>query len=395
MAVTEDPEDIVSQPGPPGADDQPDPTGDQAETPGDRPETADDAQPADRSRYDRIEVEGKAHLVCAGAPNVRLHVERGLTVTESSRKRHPRQSVFLDGVYGEGPLFDNEARHYSLDHHSGCHRPITLATCEQAAVMLLSGLPLDEGEWQLHINEPDLDAVLAAWLLLNHRELLRDGTELLWQVMPLVRVEGVIDAHGLDRGPLAGVGEAVYRQQRKRIDTLLARERELKETGQWPSTDLLDYAAALLDDLDAELYPEGYLEDLLDIAEVAQVPIGQRSRAILCRAKRGIYAVESVLKLRYDKQLGVIVLDQGNGRFTVRQVDSFLPKNLGDLYTVLNSREPSNGANETNRWGGSADIGGSPRQTGTALDGEAILRAVQDVYGGGGWLRRMVRRITS
>ena len=43
--------------------------------------------------------------------------------------------------------------------------------------------------------------------------------------MPLVRVEGVIDAHGLDRGQLAGVGEEAYRSEKKRIDTLLARER--------------------------------------------------------------------------------------------------------------------------------------------------------------------------
>ena len=74
--------------------------------------------------------------------SIALRIERGLTVDSRARKRYGPQTIFLDGVYNGAPFCDNEARHYSLDHHAGCVRAFTLATCEQAAVMLLQGLPL-------------------------------------------------------------------------------------------------------------------------------------------------------------------------------------------------------------------------------------------------------------
>ena len=95
-----------------------------------------------RSDPSRYELTGDPpRIICSDWPNVRLHVERGLTVDEDEREQYPRQSVFLDGVF-TGPAFlDNEMRQYSLDHHAGCVRAFTLATCEQAVVMLLQGLP--------------------------------------------------------------------------------------------------------------------------------------------------------------------------------------------------------------------------------------------------------------
>jgi hypothetical protein len=48
-----------------------------------------------------------------------------------------------------------------------------------------------------------------------------------------------------------------------------------------------------------------------------------------------------------------------------------------------------------NRWGGATDIGGSPRKTGTGLEGEEILRTVGQVFGGDGWFKRLVKRLRS
>ena len=130
------------------------------------------------------------YLFGSAAPNLHLRVERGLSVNSAGRKYYPRQTIFLDGVYSDAPFIDNETRQYSLVHHAGCIRMFTLATCEQAAVFVLEGLPLDEGVWNLFINEPDLDAVLASWILINHHTLLRDDASILRNVMPFIRVEG-------------------------------------------------------------------------------------------------------------------------------------------------------------------------------------------------------------
>lgn len=347
-----------------------------------------------RSRYGTVERGGHDCLICSGTPNIQLRVERGLSVNDDTRKRYGKQTMFLDGVYAGGPLFDNESRQYSLDHHQGCVRAFTLATCEQAAVIVTKGLPLSEGEWSLYVNEPDLDAVLAAWILLNHGELKRNGNELLLAVMPFIRVEGAIDAHGLELSAITcGVSPEIYKRERERIDALLALERQLKERGAWTGVNVIDYTRKLLEELDRTLYPAGYLDRLVDVVEVARVPLEKRKAwAFLCRSHQGIYAVEAQLKQQHEK-VGLVVLDQGDGRFTVRQTDSFLARSLADLYPVLNDRDDKASESDENCWGGSTDIGGSPRRTGSALDGEEILRIVQEVYGGGNWFKRMVTRL--
>jgi hypothetical protein len=334
----------------------------------------------DRSRYQFVEKEEQRLLVCTSAPNIKLYVERGLTITSSTRKRYPRQSIFLDGVFNDAPFLDNENRQYSFDHHAGCVRAFTLATCEQAVVMLLQGLPLDEGEWHVYVNEPDLDSLLAAWVLLNHAELRKDDNALLHRAMPIIRVEGVIDAHGLERSVLTGLPAELYEKYRGMIDELSADERKLKASGDWASTDLVAYTNQALSSIDRMVFPQEQLDELLstELIELGRAVIQHRKIALLVRSARGIYAVESDLKARYERQLGVIILEQSGRRFTVRQVDPFLTRNLGHLYELLNEEDGE--VAEDNTWGGSTDIGGSPRKNGSALDGEQILELVADCY---------------
>jgi hypothetical protein len=331
-------------------------------------------------------------LVSASASNIRLYVQRGLSVSEADRKQYPQQTVFLDGVYTGAPFLDNDVRHYSLDHHTGCIRSFTLATCEQAAVMLLQAMPLDEGDWHIFINEPDLDAVLAAWILLNHAELKRDNGKLLHDAMPLISVEGLIDVNGLEMAALSNMRDEDYRAQTRILDDLCAEERRLKTAGKWPSTDFLVYTQALLNRIDATLLPANVLESLLAIRELGRTKLASGKLAVWCESRQGIYAVEAHYRRLLEKQLAVILLDAGSGQYTLLQADRFLGHNLEELYALLNDLDP-NAKALNNRWGGSADIGGSPRKTGTALSGTQLLRAVEKVYGGRNWFSRMVLRI--
>src|SRR5690606_12821565 len=63
----------------------------------------------------RVDPEGR-FIVRTAAPNVRLYVDRKLTVVENDRDRYPEQTLFLDGVFNGPPFMDNERRHYALDH---------------------------------------------------------------------------------------------------------------------------------------------------------------------------------------------------------------------------------------------------------------------------------------
>jgi hypothetical protein len=320
-------------------------------------------------------------LVRTTKPRVRLYVARGLTITDEDRTTYPDQVLFLDGVYAGAPFLDNERRHYALDHHAGVIRPFTLATCEQSVVLVLMGLPLREGIWRIYVNEPDLDATLAAWVILNHDRLLAADQELLREVMPLVRVEGVIDTHGLDMEVLTAMPQALYQTYKQRLDQLRARELELKQRGRWDKEEPIEYTRDLLERIDRHVLgrlrggePPGAPESLRSMAWP------ERRTAVLVQSKRGIYEVEEQLKRTHGKALAVVVLDQGGGRMTLLQVDPFLRRNLADVYSSLNARDPKTAA-PGNVWGGSNEIGGSPRKTGTALSGEQVLEIVCRVFG--------------
>lgn len=335
-----------------------------------------------RGRY-RVVGEGDDRtLRCGNASNVILRVVPGLTVNRQSRRRYPPRAIFLDGVFDGAPFINNHAQHYSLDHHAGCVRGFTLATCEQAVVLLLQGLPLGSGDWNVYVNDPDLDSVLAAWVLMNHQELLSAGKAPLRAMMPLIRLEGVIDAHGTDMELLAAFPEAMHAEIRGRITQLMTRERQLKGAGKWFQADWIEYVREMFEALDEMAYSADMLAELFAIQESGRVSLGRRM-GLLMRSTEGIYALESRLKARYGDLLGLIVLDQGGGRFTLRQVDTFLKRDLTAVYKALNKVDPSarTDGDPPNIWGGSGNIGGAPRSTGSGLSGEEILAVVGKVLG--------------
>ncbi len=335
---------------------------------------------AHESRYRIVEEGDRRFVVCDGSPNIHVLVERGLSVTEEDRKDYPDQTVFLDGAFTGPPFLDNERRQYSLDHHAGgVPRPFLMATCEQAAIMVLEGLPLDEEQWQVYVNDPDLDAVLAAWLIINHAAIHKKNSAALCKVMPLIRVEGHIDAHGLDMPAFTGLPRPLYEQYLEQIHDLRGDEIALKAATEWGTTDFVAHTKNLFDRLDGLLIGSGDWEALTAIKELGRRSLGQGKIAILCRSGQDIYSLEERLEERFGDKIAIIALDAGDGRYTVRLVDQFLRKDLNALYGALNAADPN--AKDSDLWGGSADIGGSPRKNGTGLEGGQILDIVKQVHG--------------
>ena len=346
---------------------------------------------AAQSRYQIVERAGDAFLQCSNAANLRLYLIPGVVVSEAGRKSYPRQSIFLDGVFDGAPFLDNQARQYSLDHHAGCVRAFTLATCEQAAVLLLHGLPMTEGTWSVYINQADLDALLAAWLLLNHTEMLRDEHLLLQAVMPLVRVQANIDSHGLEKSALAALPVETYAAHKQVLDDLMEMEASHGDPQSAPPAQPLVHARVVFDRLDRLFLTEGYLVELMEVEQLGSVAINASQVAILCRSSRGIYHAEARLKDAYGKQLGVIVLTKGGGHFTLRLVDPFLAEDLSAVYRRLNRLDSSADRKSNNLWGGAAEIGGSPRASGSALPDDEILAVVGDVFQHVPWRHRVWR----
>ena len=329
-------------------------------------------------RYSARDRDGRRVLVCSESPNISVHVDRGVTATESSARKAGQRSIFLDGAAQAPPFLDNDHQIYNLDHHEGVVRAFTLATCEQALVLVLRGMELAERNWEVFANEPDLDTVLSIWLLLNHNRMTEKNSPLAEQIIPLVRIEGAIDALGLDMVRLCGYSQEKEKRVMELIQTLREEEVKIKREGRWDQIDFADYTADLLHKIDTLVYRSMDFKEYRHLEELARVEGQSGSDVVFFRSELGIYELEQYLTGIFTHQPGIIVLQKNESTYTLRQVDLFSSARLEKIYARLNFQDPAVRSAD-NLWGGSGDIGGSPRATGTRLSVGDIAEAVRRV----------------
>ena len=344
-------------------------------------------------RYSTREKDGVRTLECDEAPRMRVVIDPGMAASRSDAASLGERVVLLDGAGSFGPLLDNDRKLYNLDHHSGCERLFTLSTCEQALLLVHSGLRLSEGDWTLYANDPDLDTVLALWCLLNHRRVRELRPEARDVLLPLLRLEGAIDSNGPELARLCGLPTRVLDETQRRIDELLLRERELKQSGAWAKKDVYGYAIEMLRSIDAMVYQFEDFGDYTRIEEIyGHVEIAPRQVAVVCRDRSGIYTVEQHLKTHWGDQLSLIALENQPGHYTLRRVSSLDGPDLEPAYELLNRIDPAvDGRPPGKRWGGSQDIGGSPRPRGTQLASVEVIEVLERAYQKLGFGARLAR----
>lgn len=81
--------------------------------------------------------------------DIHVHFEPGI---EWRLDQLPPKSIALDGAC-QGPAIDVAARRYSFDHHAGCVRLATSASCQQVFDAIIMGFdPCGHSVW---INDID------------------------------------------------------------------------------------------------------------------------------------------------------------------------------------------------------------------------------------------------
>lgn len=329
-------------------------------------------------RY-RIREEDGRHLACLEAPTLRVRVEPGKAVAASAARSAAPGTIFLDGAAQAPPFLNVETNVFNLDHHQGCVRPFTLSTCEQAYVVVSKGLDLHSREWTIWASEPDLDTLLAIWVFLNYRRVRQGDPGLLAKLLPLLRLEGVIDVHGFELRHFCALPKELENEVFAQLETLGKLEAELKEREEWSTHDALSYTADRMRALDGLLYEAADFEGLHEIEELARAELPGQKLVLACRASGGIYRLEQQLRETYGDRLGLIALQKDNRHYTLRQVDSFSRHKLDRVYERLNLLDPAAGNSQSRyQWGGSSDIGGSPRGRGTRLTARQIVEACRD-----------------
>jgi hypothetical protein len=337
-------------------------------------------------RYEVRETEGGRSLRCKELPGVLVRVDSKYAFSEADARKLGERVILLDGAGNFGPLVDNDARLYNLDHHRSCIRAFTLATCEQALVIVVKGLDLARGDWSIYANQPDLDTVLAIWVLLNHRRIRELSPTSRDTLLPLVRLEGAIDANGEVGAEYSGLPQDLYRSTRATLDGLLARG----ETARMASGgDLLLFTAEMLSELDAAIYgEEGGLSELAGIEqEFGHFALGDDRVGVVGRDSAGIYAVERRLRELWGERLGLIALQTSSGVYTLRRTNLFARADLHPAYDLLNLVDRGASFRRGGSlWGGADDIGGSPRPLGSRLTPSELLELLPLAYqrpGGG------------
>jgi len=333
-------------------------------------------------RYRVREEDEGSSLRCLEAPGVEVRIFRSFAYSEVDARKLGERVIFLDGAGQFAPTLDHERKLYNLDHHQGCLRAFTLATCEQALVLVAKGLDLDSGNWTVYANEPDLDTIFAIWVLLNYRRVRTLKKESRDILLPLLRLEGAIDANGLEIGELCGLPVEVLESARKELDLLHRAELELKKSGHWGKTDLARYTRGMLAEIDGLVYNPADFEHFTSIEEeYGHIDLGDNKVAVVCRDSSGIYEVEKRLKQYWGDRLGIIALETGPGVFTLRRSASLAGIDLERAYEQLNLQDSAVDVRPPEkRWGGSDDIGGSPRPSGTALDPKGIGKVLWGAY---------------
>jgi len=331
-------------------------------------------------------------ILCSEAPNISVQIKFGLSVSAAAMHKSSSGTIYLDGVAQNGPFLDNNRQIYNFDHHEGCVRIFTLSTCEQVLVMLKKGFDLRAREWKIIANDPDLDTVLSIWLLLNHIRINEQESIREHILLPLIRLEGAIDSLGLELKALTALPPALINQSQRIIDHLRRKEIRLKKDGQWgEQTDFLAYTAAMLHDIDQIMYEPEKFRELLGIEELARVNLSNNRVAVVVQSDMGIYEIEPLLKKIYGNSIGLAILGKSPTAYTLRQMDPFLSGSLEDVYEKLNFMDPAVKCGTQNRWGGSSDIGGSPRDSGTQLSPEEIAKGCQEAFQKHSFVRRALQ----
>ena len=226
---------------------------------------------------------------------------------------------------------------YSFDHHAGCIRHATLATCEQVRDAIRHGL--DPDGFTVYLNDVDGDSVLSLWLLLHPDCLAGPASRRLDRMIHRL---GRIDALGPGASPVPRLMHALdYPRDRVR------------------GRDLLDEALATVDtwwaggDLPPVPRPTRTLALWIEDGELCTGTVRGDFRGLYRRASFGVLAEPGP--------------ENKSTAYTVGKRSEFVAFDVPAFLEACNAIEPG--------WGGGSTIGGAPRNE----DGSRSRLDVQDV----------------
>lgn len=278
-------------------------------------------------------------------------------------KTYPENSIALDGfVTGPTHFFKNEKGVWAnFNHHEGVDRLSTRATCAQTLLAIRQGLIKSFlGDIHLYVNDCDQDVCLSIFLIKNY--LLVENV-LNPLVNKLVHIEDMMDTcAGAYPFPieLLALREAAWVFQPYTV---------FRTNGGIERKNRNEFKT-VIDDVENRIlkYITGHSEKIEPESSYEIIGGGKDWKMVI---EHGYEARTQMMKDGICAFVSVRTIDKSKSKYaySIGKMSTFIPFDIPKILTWLNHCDQ---VTETDFWGGSDTIGGSPRVNGSSLDPKGI-----------------------
>lgn len=290
-----------------------------------------------------------------------------------------RFAIALDGYVTGGPRFDAQSVKANFNHHEGCDRLATRATCAQVLMAIRQGLfktfRNHEGpQATVYVNDADED-VCTSWYLLKHNAVCGQSMNPL--LNRLVMMEDCLDATA---GAYPFPADLPVLRE---LAWVFEPYRQFRLSGQIDKKDPQAYRS-VIEDVEGRIgrHITGSGQEVPLDTRFERVGGGKgwsMVKEIGAQARTGMFA-DGI-------QAYVSVRERGEGRwtYTVGRMSNFIPFDCQKIFDICNAAEFKADKDDgspmclEDHWGGSPMIGGSPRVGGSKIPPSIMEKIVNEV----------------
>lgn len=304
---------------------------------------------------------------------IKTIIEPGKQVSWDEFNSSKTNSIALDGYVTDGPKWDEKSLNANFDHHNSVVREATMSTAMQIYFAIKGGMMsrYENTEISVFINDVDQDTTMAIWLLKNYK--LFEGTNSVPHVNRILTLNDRLDITG-GAFPMS-IDDKVYFQHcwvfqpytNLRISGAIAKaDKKVFEN-------CLESILSRLDKLlmgEAEEYIPSFDYEILHTSD---------NLIVVDETLGGIEARHYLFTHNIiNKSYLSIIAKKNDGSFvyTIGKKSRYIKLPMREIFEELNKLE--NTRDNSNCWGGSDIIGGSPRATGSHLTWQTIVSVVDN-----------------
>lgn len=306
--------------------------------------------------------------------SIQLFVKPTITVIswENFIESYSPYSVALDGFVNVGPQYDSNKVMVNFNHHEGCDRLATRATCAQVLMAIRQGMFSkfrdDFGiKANVYVNDCDED-VCTSWFLLNHSYLVEDTINPM--INRLVSMEDALDS-------TAGAYPfPVDLPALKELAWVFEPYRQFRLNGGLEKRNSDSFESIIIDVENRILqHVTGHGKSVHSLDARYQL-IGGGTGWSMVR-EIGPYARTAMFSDGIKAYVSVRDRTDGKWTYTIGKLSPFIPLDLIKLTNKLNELDSS--VTATDRWGGGNNIMGSPRIGGSSLSPDEIILIINSI----------------